>query len=95
MFPGDLGTKGGLVTDEYARVLDATAGGVGDHQFGAAGNRGPLAGRLGNQFENRGQSAGRDQFVCLGITAHDHPTDEDLSAGTPHEWPALGARRRQ
>ncbi len=33
-----------------------------------------LPGALGHQFENRGQAARRNQLVCLGITAHDHPT---------------------
>jgi 3-oxosteroid 1-dehydrogenase len=44
IYPGDLGTKGGLLTDEFARVLD-TKGKVIEGLYGAGNNTASVMGR--------------------------------------------------
>lgn len=66
MVPGDLGTKGGLVTDEHARVLDAD--GVAIPGLYAAGNN--SASVMGNSYAGAGATIG--PAMVFGYIAANH-----------------------
>ncbi|MEU1548696.1 3-oxosteroid 1-dehydrogenase [Nocardia sp. NPDC005745] len=74
MVPGDLGTKGGLVTDEHARVLDS-----GDRPIPglyAAGNN--SASVMGNDYAGAGATIG--PAMVFGYIAAGHLADNQPGA---------------
>lgn len=69
MVPGDLGTKGGLVTDEHSRVLRADGAPIAG--LYAAGNN--SAAVMGNSYAGAGATIG--PAMVFGYIAADHIAD--------------------
>ncbi|MEV0764369.1 3-oxosteroid 1-dehydrogenase [Nocardia sp. NPDC050435] len=69
MVPGDLGTKGGLVTDEHSRVLRADGGAIPG--LYAAGNN--SAAVMGNSYAGAGATIG--PAMVFGYLAAQHLAD--------------------
>lgn len=77
--PGDLGTKGGLLTDEHARVLDET-GAVIEGLY-AAGNT--TASVMGRTYPGPGSTIA--PAVVFGHLAARHAAAADSASSEPHE----------
>ncbi|MEU2033675.1 3-oxosteroid 1-dehydrogenase [Nocardia amamiensis] len=78
MVPGDLGTKGGLVTDEHARVLD-TEGRTITGLYAAGNNSASV---MGNDYAGAGATIG--PAMVFGYIAADHIAGElGVTAKTP------------
>ncbi|WP_062985586.1 3-oxosteroid 1-dehydrogenase [Nocardia anaemiae] len=75
MVPGDLGTKGGLVTDEHSRVL--REGGAAISGLYAAGNN--SAAVMGNSYAGAGATIG--PAMVFGYIAANHIADLEITAG--------------
>ncbi|MGV9412056.1 3-oxosteroid 1-dehydrogenase [Nocardia sp. NPDC003693] len=71
MVPGDLGTKGGLVTDEHARVLDER-GEVIAGLYSAGNNSAAV---MGNDYAGAGATIG--PAMVFGYIAANHMADRD------------------
>ncbi|WP_458686874.1 3-oxosteroid 1-dehydrogenase [Nocardia tengchongensis] len=71
MVPGDLGTKGGLVTDEYARVLD-DQGAVINGLYAAGNNSAAV---MGNDYAGAGATIG--PAMVFGYIAANHLADAE------------------
>ncbi|WP_067829013.1 3-oxosteroid 1-dehydrogenase [Nocardia inohanensis] len=71
MVPGDLGTKGGLVTDEHARVLDEQGAVIAG--LYAAGNN--SAAVMGNDYAGAGATIG--PAMVFGYIAANHMADQE------------------
>ena len=69
MYPGDLGTKGGLLTDEYARVLGEDGSVIGG--LYATGNT--AASVMGNAYAGAGGTIG--PAMAFGYVAVRHLAD--------------------
>ncbi|MFF7941040.1 3-oxosteroid 1-dehydrogenase [Nocardia gamkensis] len=78
MVPGDLGTKGGLVTDEHARVLDSDDRPIPG--LYAAGNN--SASVMGNDYAGAGATIG--PAMVFGYIAAGHLADNQPGATTRH-----------
>ncbi|MEC3957250.1 3-oxosteroid 1-dehydrogenase [Nocardia sp. CDC153] len=74
MVPGDLGTKGGLVTDEHARVLDDQGEVI--RGLYAAGNN--SAAVMGNDYAGAGATIG--PAMVFGYIAANHLADTETAA---------------
>ncbi|MEU0540485.1 3-oxosteroid 1-dehydrogenase [Nocardia sp. NPDC005978] len=74
MVPGDLGTKGGLVTDEHSRVLDEQGGVIAG--LYAAGNN--SAAVMGNDYAGAGATIG--PAMVFGYIAANHMADREDAA---------------
>ncbi|MEU6585053.1 3-oxosteroid 1-dehydrogenase [Nocardia sp. NPDC046763] len=74
MVPGDLGTKGGLVTDEHARVLNDQGEVI--HGLYAAGNN--SAAVMGNDYAGAGATIG--PAMVFGYIAANHLADAESEA---------------
>ncbi|MTK34257.1 3-oxosteroid 1-dehydrogenase [Nocardia seriolae] len=74
MVPGDLGTKGGLVTDEHARVLDDQGAVIGG--LYAAGNN--SAAVMGNDYAGAGATIG--PAMVFGYIAANHLAEMESEA---------------
>jgi 3-oxosteroid 1-dehydrogenase len=70
VYPGDIGTKGGLLTDEFARVLDENGGPI--RGLYAAGNT--SASVMGRRYAGAGATLG--PAVVFGSLAVDHISEE-------------------
>ena len=66
LYPGDIGTKGGLLTDEYARVLDTSGSAIGG--LYAAGNT--SASVMGDKYVGAGATLG--PAMTFGYVAAKH-----------------------
>ncbi|MEV5833209.1 3-oxosteroid 1-dehydrogenase [Nocardia sp. NPDC052112] len=75
MVPGDLGTKGGLVTDEHSRVLRADGAPIAG--LYAAGNN--SAAVMGNSYAGAGATIG--PAMVFGFVAANHIADLEIRAG--------------
>jgi 3-oxosteroid 1-dehydrogenase len=84
MVPGDLGTKGGLCTDEYARVLDGQNAPIAG--LYAAGNN--SASVMGNDYAGAGATIG--PAMVFGYIAANHLAD----AREPQTAAAASASKR-
>lgn len=84
MVPGDLGTKGGLCTDEYARVLDEQNAPIAG--LYAAGNN--SASVMGNDYAGAGATIG--PAMVFGYIAANHLAD----AREPQTAAAASASKR-
>ncbi|UGT41731.1 3-oxosteroid 1-dehydrogenase [Nocardia yamanashiensis] len=71
MVPGDLGTKGGLVTDEHARVLD-DQGNVITGLYAAGNNSAAV---MGNDYAGAGATIG--PAMVFGYIAANHLADQE------------------
>ena len=101
LVPGDLGTKGGLLTDEHARVLDESTASVIPGLY-AAGNT--TASVMGRTYPGPGSTIG--PAAVFGYLAAKHAAEaSDIGAATaapqhrkekeaPHEHPQDPHRRR-
>ncbi|MEU1994459.1 3-oxosteroid 1-dehydrogenase [Nocardia gamkensis] len=78
MVPGDLGTKGGLVTDEHARVLDSDDRPIPG--LYAAGNN--SASVMGNDYAGAGATIG--PAMVFGYIAAGHLADNQPGATARH-----------
>ncbi|NKY28705.1 3-oxosteroid 1-dehydrogenase [Nocardia gamkensis] len=78
MVPGDLGTKGGLVTDEHARVLDSDDRPIPG--LYAAGNN--SASVMGNDYAGAGATIG--PAMVFGYIAAGHLADNQSGATARH-----------
>ena len=76
LVPGDLGTKGGLVTDEHARVLREDGSIV--QGLYAAGNT--SASVMGNEYAGAGATIGPS--ITFGWVAARHATGDPFDAGS-------------
>ena len=74
--PGDLGTKGGLVTDEHARVLREDGSPIGG--LYAVGNT--SASVMGNEYAGAGATIGPS--LTFGWVAARHATGRPFDAAT-------------
>ncbi|MET8424616.1 3-oxosteroid 1-dehydrogenase [Nocardia sp. NPDC004860] len=74
MVPGDLGTKGGLVTDEHARVLNDQGEVI--HGLYAAGNN--SAAVMGNDYAGAGATIG--PAMVFGYIAANHMAEAEYEA---------------
>lgn len=74
MVPGDLGTKGGLVTDEHARVLD-DQGAVIPGLYAAGNNSAAV---MGNDYAGAGATIG--PAMVFGYIAANHLADMESEA---------------
>ncbi|MFE3223031.1 3-oxosteroid 1-dehydrogenase [Nocardia sp. NPDC059228] len=74
MVPGDLGTKGGLVTDEHARVLNDQGEVI--HGLYAAGNN--SAAVMGNDYAGAGATIG--PAMVFGYIAANHMAEAESEA---------------
>ncbi|MFJ9365484.1 3-oxosteroid 1-dehydrogenase [Nocardia sp. NPDC101769] len=74
MVPGDLGTKGGLVTDEHARVLNDQGEVI--HGLYAAGNN--SAAVMGNDYAGAGATIG--PAMVFGYIAANHLAEAESEA---------------
>lgn len=81
LVPGDLGTKGGLVTDEHARVL--TEAGEPIHGLYAAGNT--TASVMGHTYPGPGSTIG--PAAVFGYLAARHAAIADPPEATPSVHP--------
>jgi 3-oxosteroid 1-dehydrogenase len=70
MWPGDLGTKGGLVTDEWARVLRTD--GTSIEGLYAVGNS--MSSVMGNSYPGAGATIG--PAMTFGYLAAHHVTGD-------------------
>ena len=73
MFPGDIGTNGGLVTDEQARVLDQS--GTAITGLYAIGNS--AASVMGESYPGAGVTIG--PALTFGMLAARHATKRNVS----------------
>jgi len=85
---GDLGTKGGLLTDEHSRVLD-TKGAVIDGLY-AAGNS--SASVVGRTYPGAGSTLG--PALVFGYLAGRHAATRDLDAPKPAASKPAASKRR-
>ncbi|MFD2272800.1 FAD-binding protein [Undibacterium arcticum] len=74
LVPGDIGTKGGLTTDEHARVL--TQAGVAIEGLYAIGNC--SAAVMGTSYPGAGSTIG--PAMTFGMLAADHIALDDVRA---------------
>ncbi|MBV7380619.1 FAD-dependent oxidoreductase [Maritimibacter dapengensis] len=72
IFPGDLGTKGGLLTDEYARAID-TGGKVIEGLYATGNNTASVMGRT---YPGPGATLGPS--LTFGFIAASHMAGEDV-----------------
>ncbi|MCU1646838.1 MAG: Fumarate reductase (quinol) [Nocardia sp.] len=86
MVPGDLGTKGGLVTDEHSRVLDDNGKVISG--LYAAGNN--SAAVMGNDYAGAGATIG--PAMVFGYIAANHLADAEPAAESVAE-PVAPAKR--
>ncbi|MET9487982.1 3-oxosteroid 1-dehydrogenase [Nocardia sp. NPDC006630] len=77
MVPGDLGTKGGLVTDEHSRVLDESGAVIAG--LYAAGNN--SAAVMGNDYAGAGATIG--PAMVFGYIAANHLADQEAVESAP------------
>ncbi|WP_330182620.1 3-oxosteroid 1-dehydrogenase [Nocardia sp. NBC_01503] len=77
MVPGDLGTKGGLVTDEHSRVLDENGSVIAG--LYAAGNN--SAAVMGNDYAGAGATIG--PAMVFGYIAANHMADAEPVEAVP------------
>lgn len=86
MVPGDLGTKGGLVTDEHARVLDSDDRPIPG--LYAAGNN--SASVMGNDYAGAGATIG--PAMVFGYIAAGHIADNQPETTAQRAQTSEGAR---
>lgn len=89
MIPGDLGTKGGLVIDEYARVLQGN--GTPFEGLYAAGNN--SASVMGNTYPGPGSTIGPS--MTFGYIAAKHIAEGNIRSIGALPVPDKGLTSRQ
>jgi 3-oxosteroid 1-dehydrogenase len=85
--PGDLGTKGGLLTDEHARVLDADGGVISG--LYAAGNT--TASVMGHTYPGPGSTIG--PATVFGYLAARHAVEARTAAASATSAPATSKEK--